>query len=623
MVSWLVALLAGAAAAWLGYPGRSGGWLRVAAGARGLAVAALVAAWLDAPAGRAGRTSPTVALDVSQSMRRGGDALWRAALDSARAIGGVRAVLVGDTVRLGDVEPGAGADQVGLALPLLAEAALRDGAPLTFITDGELPPGAPSLLDQLPAGSRVLVLPRPPFRDLAIESVSVEDPVLAGDSARLTVRLRSGAEPLPASTLEVVAPNAGTALQLALPPMAPGEARTERLVLPVGPDATRLDLRVVGTVANDREPRNDSVRVSVAISDQPRAVVVATAPDPDVRFALEAWRGAIGEGTRAYLRIAPGQWRDAATLAPIAEAVVRARARAARTLVVQGDTTWLGPLADVAAGGVLLVVPPPLPAAPARADALPAREEWFVAGAPASPVSAALAGIAWDSLPPLSAGPGLAGARPDEGVVLQALLGRRGSPRPIVRWATTSGRRTIVVSARGFAAWAVRPGGARDAHDALWGGLASWVGEAPPRRAALRPLAAVQRTGMPIDWALPGTQRPAQLVARPVEAADDSARQRRLPLRYDRVAGTAQSDGLPVGRWRIWSERVAGAAAAELDVNPSGEWLPRAPTVSGRVTAPRGATVPREGLARFGWPLVLIVSALSVEWLARRQGGLR
>ncbi len=340
-----------------------------------------------------------------------------------------------------------------------------------------------------------------------------------------------------------------------------------------------------------------------------------------MRYALDAWRGALGERTRAYLRIAPGQWRDAVTLTPVAEAQVRARARAARTLILQGDTTWVGALSEVAAGGILLVVPPPPPAAP-RAGELPAREEWFVLRAPTSPVSTLLAGTPWDSLPPLTVGRAPAVA-PGGGAVLEVALGRRGNGQPVATWRAEGRRRIAVVGGRGFSGWAVRGGAARDAHDAFWGGLAGWVGDAPVRDAARRVPVGLLRADAPITWAVPAGVRADTLVVREAARADDARTERRLPITVDSAAGTARVGALAEGRYVAWIDRVAGAPALALVVNASAELFPVRASIGTRTAVATARAATPIGVSRFGWVFAAAVALLCVEWLVRRQAGLR
>src|SRR5581483_5159990 len=71
--------------------------------------------------------------------------------------------------------------------------------------------------------------------------------------------------------------------------------------------------------------------------------------------------------------------------------------------------------------------------------------EWYVEPPGPSPLSAGLAGIAWDSLPPATV---LADVPGDSAgvAVLTARLGRRGPPRPVVWVASAAGARRAVIA---------------------------------------------------------------------------------------------------------------------------------------------------------------------------------
>src|SRR5687768_2844836 len=106
MLIWLVAAAAGIAVAAFAY-----GWReprRLPARAlpallRASALTALIAALLDAPAGRARPPAPLVALDASMSWSRGGDpSAWSAAVERARDAGRDSIILFGDSARRGD-----------------------------------------------------------------------------------------------------------------------------------------------------------------------------------------------------------------------------------------------------------------------------------------------------------------------------------------------------------------------------------------------------------------------------------------------------------------------------------------------------------------------------------------
>src|SRR5690348_8957002 len=145
MSPWLVALGAGLAFALLQY-----GWRRthrgplgfVAGGLRFLSVALVVALLLDAPTGAPKPVASWTALDVSESMRRGDSALWRAALDSARGAAGDSTLFFGDSARKASGSgSGSGSESASdrrSELRPVSDRALAAGHPVVVVTDGEL-----------------------------------------------------------------------------------------------------------------------------------------------------------------------------------------------------------------------------------------------------------------------------------------------------------------------------------------------------------------------------------------------------------------------------------------------------------------------------------------------------
>lgn len=595
MSAWLVALAAGIAVGALQY-GR--GVARPAvlplALLRAAAVTLVVALLLDAPAGRARRVAPVAALDASASMRRAGDAAWRAAADSARAAGGDSLWLFGDSVRAGGA-PAQPADAASRLRPV-AERAAAAGRPVVVVTDAEI--DDPESVDELPAGSRVVALFRPPTRDLAIASLDVPRAAVAGDTVSTTIVLVAGGAGAQGGRLELRAGEATVASAPVVPLAAWGERSVALRGVVRGAEGPVV-LAAVATSAGDAETRNDTLRAVLELSRAPAAVFVSTRPDVDGREALAVLRGALAVPVRAWWRVAPGVWRADGSFAPASEAEVRAALRGAPVVVLHGDTAALGAPRAVTAGALALLA--------STED----EGEWYPSGAPPSPLAGALSALPWDSLPPVSAGAAPRG----DWVGLEARLGRAGPLRALVA-GSDEPRRVVVVAASGLWRWRLRGGASADAHAAVWGSVFDWplAGGRDLRPATAE--ATGVREGEPVRWRRgASTDSVVRLVLsrRGVPARGDS-----VTLRFAAGTTVAESPALAAGLYEVQGPGLRTLLA----VNPSREWLPRRPTVrSLRVAGtPTGAA---PGARRLGWLYALAIAALCAEWLLRRRVGMR
>src|SRR5207248_2048253 len=104
--------------------------------------------------------------------------------------------------------------------------------------------------------------------------------------------------------------------------------------------------------------------------------------------------------------------------------------------------------------------------------------DWYVRAPEPSPLAGALAGVAWDSLPPAAAVSDL--ALPPTGdsaavVVLTARLARRGAARPVIVLSQPGGARRAAVAASGLFRWAFRGGASAEAYRAVVAALADWL----------------------------------------------------------------------------------------------------------------------------------------------------
>ena len=601
MLPWLAAVLTALVLAAVHYARRDarGGLLAATlpAALRALGILLLVAALLDAPAGRLRAPAPFAAVDASASWRRGGDqAGWRTALDRARAAGADSLFLFGDSLRAG-APPGEPADVASRARPAV-DRALAAGRALVLVTDGEV--DDPDALAGLPAGSRVDVVARPARRDAAVLSLDVPRAIVAGDTleARITVAADSLGTAPGTLTLDAGGRRLASAALDALPPF--GE-RAVTLRAPLSASDGAVVVTAVAAAPGDAEPRNDSLSAVIEVSPAAGAVFVSTKPDFDSRYALDVLRGTLALPTRGYFLVAPGQWRVEGSLAPVADAEVRRAAREAPLVILHGDTAALGSPRANTRGALALVAPPA------------EQGDWYATGAPASPMSASLSAIPWDSLPPIDVAAQMP-AGSWEG--LETRRARRLDRRVAITGVERP-RRIVVVGAAGLWRWRFRGGVSADAFTAVWGSIFDWLaGERSDVRAAF-PADASLRAGEPVRWRRGASADSVVRVA--VTRRGGTAGVDSMTLRWPGGASIAESAPLAPG---IYDVRVAGGGAV-LAVNASREWLPRRPSVRAGSVGGGIAQGAARGLRVFAWPYALALLALCGEWLLRRRLGLR
>jgi hypothetical protein len=604
MSPWLLAVGAGAAFALLQY-----GWRRThqgplwvaAATLRWVAASLVVALLLDAPAGPAQPVRRWAALDVSESMVREDSTLWLAALDSVRAAQPESTLWFGDSTRAGSAvgaQAGAPIDKK-TELRSLSDRAATAGHPIVLVTDGEL--ADPEAASMLPAGSRVVVLARSGLSDAALISAEVPRAIVAGDTVTAEVTVGAGGSGAGPGyvIIQVDGREAGRVALDALP--AFGTRRIEMRFPMSGPPGPAL-VQAVVSARGDRVPRNDTLSVAVDRSRSASAVFVSTSPDFDSRAALGLLRGALALPARGFLRVAPGVWRVDGALTPISEAEVRAALRDAPIAIIHGDSNVFGPPRSATTSPFGLLVP-----------VSDTTAEWYVAGTPPSPLTAAFTGVGWDSLPPL-----LVGGEAPKGTwtALEASPGRTGAPRAVVV-GTDAPRRTVTIVGSGFWRWQFRGGTSADAFAAFWGGIFDWLaGERADKRAAI-PDAGAFRAGESIRWrrgSIADSVVQVTLRRRNAPPRSDS-----LTLRFASGATVVESPLLEPG---IYDVAMRGGTAI-LAVNASSEWIPRPVKLrSGPIRGgvPNG-TQPR--LRDRLWIYTLVIVVLCVEWLLRRRIGMR
>ena len=603
MVIWLGAAAVALLAVAVQYLWREPGTHRLripAALLRAAALTLILALLFDAPAGPRRALRPFVALDLSASWLRGesgtDSAAWQRGLDTARSAEGDSLFVFGDSVRRAGDAPSP-ADNAS-SVRSMVERALAAGRALVVVTDGEL--DDPEALGALPRGSRVTVIAGDSAPDAALFSLGAPRAVVSGDTLAATATILAGPAGAEAGVVRLFVGER----QIAQAPFTALGGGAELAVALRGPVPGAEGATVVRAVVEspkDAEARNDTLAAPLDVSRAAAAVLVSTAPDYDARHALVVLRGALGLPARAYFRVAPGAWRVDGTLAPVPEQVVRAALRDAPIAVIHGDSMVFGPPRAATRGSLALLAPP-----------RDGTSEWYAVGAPPSPLSASLAGVLWDSLPPID----VAATLPDgDWTGLETARARRLDRRAAIVGIERP-RRTVVVGASGFWRWQFRGGASADAYAALWGSIFDWL--AAERRDV--------RAAVPADENLRAGERPRwrrggddSVVAVVLVRRGAPARVDTVTLRFPDGASVARSAPLPAG---TYDARVAGGSAV-LVVNSSREWLPRPIRVaSGSVGG--GAvpgTAPR--LRHLPWVFALAIALLCAEWLVRRRAGLR
>jgi hypothetical protein len=597
MSAWLIAIAVGLAVAVVQYfRGAPTAFLRFGLGAlRALAIAGVMALLLNAPLSRPAAVAPAVFVDGSRSMVRGDSALWRAAWDSVDALSADTVWSFGDSlhpVRRADA-PTANSSQ---SRPVV-ERAMATGRPAVLVTDGELQDS--SALDALVNGSRVIVLPRAAQRDVAVMSLDAPRAAVQGDSLDLRVTLGAAALGAAGGTLSVHLDGQ----MLGRWPFDSLSAWGERQVnvrLRADGERGASVLSVSVASAGDVEPDNDTLGVAVELSRAASAVFVSSSPDQDARFAIAVLRGALSLPTRGYLRIAPGRWRNEGNLSAVTEAEVRLAVKEAPVAIIHGDTAIFGPPLEATAGPVALIATPDVEDG-----------EWYVAAMPPSPLSAALAALPTDSLPPIVAGPPAAG----DWVAIEARRGREDVRRAVVS-GRDAPRRVAIITGSGFWRWRFRGGAGADAYAALWGGIFDWLAaERADKRGAV-PDERLVRAGDQIRWRRGSS---SDSVVSVVLRKRGATRADTMMLRFAPGIAGLETRGLDAGTYDV----TVPNGRATLVVNPSAELLPARPRLESGTIGRRSAVDAGDGTRSSGWFYALVIALMCVEWYGRRRAGLR
>jgi hypothetical protein len=554
--------------------------------------------------------APLVLLDASLSMA-GRNGHWREALDTARALargggGGGTIWRFGDRVTGFDsLPPGDGASRLA---PAVAGAAER-GGPVVVVTDGAVSDVAdipPDLLRR----ARIVVLPRPSFFDAFVSDVEAPRRVATGDTVRIkvdygTAGKRERGNTKKTAVLGVSVGSRQIASRIVDLPDS-GIVSTD-LTFPVSrfpsPGWAAVEVRLEGV--GDEEPCDDARRFVIEVSPKPSVVLLASPPDWETRFLAPTLADVARLPVRTFVETErPGKgWRDAATLESRSASEV-ARAVAAAQLVIEaGDPATF---AGFAPKGAMLSWP-----GTGRQDG-----DWYVQPPGASPLATALAGVAWDSLPPAASLVDAAAQIDSSAVVaLTARLARRGPPRPVLLLSERDGRRRALIAAGGLYRWAFRGGASGEAYRALVAGLTDWLLEKGDGRGErFVPVTYETPNGMPIvwRWAAPGTPRDIVL-----SLASDY-RPRSDTLRFD--AGGRAELRLPSGVYRYAVPDGPERGLVVVD-DYSDEWRPTTAVLTSQPGAAEGRLLSVPLRDRW-WLFVLAIAAFATEWAWRRRQGL-
>ena len=577
---------------------------------RAAALGALVLLVWNPTAARveAGGASPLVLLDASLSMA-GHGGRWQEALDTARALaqGGVIWRFGERVAGFDTLPPTDGASRLAPAL----DAAAARGGPVTVVSDGAIADLA-DIPPDLARRARIVVLPRTPFFDAFVASVEGPRRVSAGDTIRLRVSFGTAGKRETGSgkrnaTLAVNL--GGRRIASRAVPLPDSGIVSSELTFPVSrfprPGWVAVEVRLEGV--GDEERRDDARLFVLEVSPQPSVVLLASPPDWETRFLARTLEDVARVPVRTFIEAEPGRgrWRDGATLEGRAPGDV-ARAVAGAALVIEaGDPAMVGRFSPK---GAVLLWP-----SQRRFDG-----DWYAQPPPSglSPLAAALAGVAWDSLPPATS---LAELAPDSStsVALVARLARRGPPRPMVTLSEHAGARRAAIAAGGLYRWAFRGGASGEAYRALVAGLVDWLleqGAGSGKRFV--PVTYETPNGMPLQWRWTGKGEPRDVVI--ALAADQG--QRADTLRFD--AGGRAELRLPPGVYRYAASEGEGAERGVVAVDAySDEWRPAVPVVTPHAGTP-GGWLTGVALRDRWWLFAVAIAAFTAEWAWRRREGL-
>lgn len=454
------------------------------------------------------------------------------------------------------------------------------------------------------------------------ETISVSfDVVAAGSEADSTVVELLDDEGVVVVAEVVPVPDAGRSITARLDFRAPGRAGYHRY-------RVRLGSEDIDVSAHDNERP-----FYLKVAERPSGpVLLSLRPDWEASFLLPDLDRLTDAPTAAYMQVADSLL-SLDRYRPVSRSTISARARTSPLLVVHGYTgeapAWVDELIERARRVLVFTAgdrPLDLPGWGVSVGPS-APGEWYVASdLPASPVSAQLVGVATGGLAPLLRLRRVEASEAWSAILVQA--SRRGEPRPAVVAGEVGSRRWAVAAAEGYWRWAMRADVGRRVYRALWTGLAGWLlGDRTWTAGGLDPTRWVVGRDETLRWDAPSVVD--SLVVR-IESRDST------PVRtVVGVAGDTLEARLPPGRYRYEARAYRDGVGVQEASGPAEveefarELLPRPENLAvgsggdaGVQTESRASSV-GVGLARLGWPYLLLLVLFCTEWVVRRLNGLR
>lgn len=421
---------------------------------------------------------------------------------------------------------------------------------------------------------------------------------------------------------------------------AVSEGRLSNLIidLPEPKNPGWIKYRVeVEILADDFELDNQKYTFFETIPEDKGIVLVSFEPDWEPRFLLPVLSQASGLSAEGFLALGEGQYLSMKGTEPdeaIAEEYrVREAVERSRFLVVHGFSAnspeWVH--AAVQMGQATLVFLRDGTVANDLGISTQERVldgEWYLENRlKPSPLAASLSGGDFSFLPPLSAVLPLSVPSSHLGPLEFRRDGIGQTQSPLVLVNSDEGRKALVL-ASGFWRWFSKGGSSREIYRRLWAGVLGWLmaSEILENRNAVEPDLRVWRENVTIEWTGFGLAGSTINLA----VSEDETATRELTVVVD-DGGRFVTDGLPSGDYTYQASDfktrdVLGTGRFRIE-NHSLEWFQQ-PKDLESVKSELSFSAANIGnfsrsLHTFISPYLLLMFLLSLEWIGRRQGGLR